>query len=182
MSVPPYQQPNPPVNTFPQPQGGGGGGYNAPTPPKKSALPWILGIGCGIPIVLLVGCIALGGQIAQKVASDPKFKQEMKKLNTNTAKDKVAYDPATFKMTPTETGAVVSGTIKNKSGETLPYLLVRFDVLNERGEKVGTAVANTTKVAPGATWEFEAQSVSDKPTKFKLIGITNAPLDMLQDK
>jgi hypothetical protein len=166
MSIPPNQPFLPPQN-----------GYAPPPPPKKSPWPWILGLGCGIPTVLLVGCIAFGAQVAKKVASDPKFQQEMKQLNTNTAKDKVSYDPATFKMTPTAGGFEISGAIKNKTDQPLPYLQVRFAVLDKNGEQIGSTIANTSKVAPNTEWKFKAPVSNDGAAKFKVLDVSNAPFD-----
>lgn len=163
----------PPDQSFPPQQGG----YYAPPPPKKSPWPWIIGLGCGIPTVLLVGCIAFTAQVAQKVANDPQFKEQMKQLNTNTAKDKVSYDPATFKMNRTSTGYEITGGIKNKSAEVLPYLQVRFSVQDKNGEELETSIANTSKIAPNTVWKFKAPVTDDKASKFKVIDVSNAPLD-----
>lgn len=163
----------PPDQSFPPQQGG----YYAPPPPKKSPWPWIIGLGCGIPTVLLVGCIAFTAQIAKKVASDPQFKEQMKQLNTNTAKDKVSYDPATFKMNRTSAGYEITGGIKNKSAEVLPYLQVRFSVQDKNGEEIETSIANTSKIAPNTVWNFKAPVTEGKAAKFKVIDVSNAPLD-----
>ncbi|MBC8138808.1 MAG: hypothetical protein H8F28_23260 [Fibrella sp.] len=164
----------PPNQSFPPQQPGY---YAPPPPPKKSPWPWILGLGCGIPTVLLIGCIAFTAQVAKKVASDPEFQQEMKKLNTNTVKDKITYDPATFKMASTTTGFEITGSIKNKTTEELPYLQIRLAILDKNGEQIDTAIANTSPVAPNAVWKFKAPVVNDKAATFKVIDVSNAPFD-----
>ncbi len=166
MSLPPNQPYLPPQN-----------GYAPPPPQKKSPWPWILGLGCGIPTVLLVGCIAFGASVAKEVAKDPKFQAEMKKLNTNTVKDKVTYDPATFKMTPTATGFEITGEILNKTNEELPYLQIRFAILDDKGEQIDTTIANVSKVAPKTAWKFKVPVVNKQASKFKVVDVSNAPLD-----
>lgn len=171
MSVPPYQ------TTSYQP-----GQYAPPPPPKKSALPWILGLGCGVPTVLIVGCVAFGAQAVKNLANDPEFQKEMKTLRTNTVKDKVAYDPTKFELTPSESGYNITGTIKNTSAEVIPAVIVKFDVMDKNGEVIESCMESTSRLAPKAEWNFKAPVTSKNPAKFKLVLITNAPFDLIPKK
>ena len=148
-----------------------------PPPPKKTPWGLILGLGCGIPVVLMVGCIAV---TANKVTHDPRFQQEMKKMQTNTAKEKVTYDPASFKMTSTASGSSITGNIKNKTDETLPYLHVRFVLLDKNGEEVGKTIANISNMAPKSVWNFAAPVTKREATKFEVLEVSTSPFDALK--
>jgi hypothetical protein len=47
--------------------------------PKRIPWGWILGIGCGLPILGFAGCSIYVASIAKKVVSDPEFKKTMEK-------------------------------------------------------------------------------------------------------
>jgi len=49
-----------------------------------------------------------------------------------------------------------AGSIKNTSGQTFSYLVVKVDLLDANGKLVGNASDGIQNLEPGTTWDFEA--------------------------
>lgn len=56
----------------------------------------------------------------------------------------------------------VKGTFTNTSGGDMAYVEVSYNLFDSDGAQIGTAYANTSNLADGATWKFEAMASQDK--------------------
>jgi hypothetical protein len=50
----------------------------------------------------------------------------------------------------------ITGTVENRSGRKLKYAQITFNLYDEEGAQVGTALANINNLEPGGTWKFKA--------------------------
>ena len=68
----------------------------------------------------------------------------------------------------------VTGTFTNTSGSELGYVQVSYNLFDADGNQVGTALANTSNLADGGTWKFEAFGTkgTDEVASFRLGEVT----------
>ena len=68
----------------------------------------------------------------------------------------------------------VTGTFTNTSGSELGYVQVSYNLFDADGNQVGTALANTSNLADGGTWKFEAFGTkgTNEVASFKLGEVT----------
>ena len=173
------------------PPGGSPTPYNyspPPPPPRRSSVwPWILGIGCGVPVLLFAGCTALGLVTANRLRNDPEFREKMGQMSgmaTNTAAQKVELVPGTVKVVKDAGSGItyVTGAIRNKTDETIPYLHVKVVCLDKGGVEVGTALDANSNLAPKGVWKFRAVAPNGNTATAKVLEISNSPLDALRGK
>ena len=55
----------------------------------------------------------------------------------------------------------ISGIIKNNTDKKYSYVQITFALLDEDGNKVGTAMTNENNIRAGETWKFEAITIKD---------------------
>lgn len=70
--------------------------------------------------------------------------------------------------------AKISGTFTNNSGSELSYVQVSYNLFDADGNQIDTAYANTSNLADGGTWKFEATAFKgiDNVASFKLGDVT----------
>lgn len=68
----------------------------------------------------------------------------------------------------------ISGVYTNKAGKDLSYVQVSYNLFDEDGNQVGTALANTNNLADGGTWKFEAfgSAAVDEVASYKIGDVT----------
>lgn len=73
-----------------------------------------------------------------------------------------------------EYSSKVVGTFTNNSGAEIGYVQVSYNLYDSDGNQIGTALANTSNLADGGTWKFEAYGTQglDKVASFKLGEVT----------
>jgi len=67
----------------------------------------------------------------------------------------------------------VSGTVTNVSGGDLVSIIMSFDVLDESGAKVSSAVASTTGLKSQQRWRFQAVFMNPYAIAFRAIAPGN---------
>jgi len=154
--------------------------YGAPPPRKSSPWPWIIGFGCGLPVVLVAGCVAWLAIGVQKVVNDPEFKKAIETATKNKAAEKTTFDPATLRIVKDPATGLMhaKGVIKNKTDEKIPFLIVTFSCLDAEGNQIDTATDSISDLGAKGQWKFDA-AADDKAVKsMRLGGISTAPLDI----
>lgn len=78
----------------------------------------------------------------------------------------------TVQGTSTDLGMEITGTVVNRRSKALSYAQITFNVYDESGAQVGSALANINGLEPGGRWNFKAVAFTKGKTyKFsKLIG------------
>lgn len=66
----------------------------------------------------------------------------------------------------------IKGTIKNNKGRDLSYAQVTFNLYDEEGNQVGTALDNINNLEKDGTWKFKAIGLETEATSYKLVEIT----------
>lgn len=68
----------------------------------------------------------------------------------------------------------ISGVYTNKAGKDLSYVQVSYNLFDEDGNQIGTALANTNNLADGGTWKFEAfgSAAVDEVASYKIGDVT----------
>lgn len=157
--------------------------YGAPPPPPRkssSPWPWIVGFGCGIPLLLIGGCVAFTAITVKKVIDDPEVRQAWDTATKNQAAEKTSFDPAAVRyVKDPATGLLhAKGVITNKTDAKLPYLQVKFACLDAEGDQIDTAMASITDLGPQAQWKFDVAAEDATVKKMKLLGISTTPLEI----
>ena len=55
----------------------------------------------------------------------------------------------------------ITGILTNNTDKTASYVSVKYNLFDADGNQIGSAMANTSDLAAGATWKFEASSLKD---------------------
>lgn len=69
----------------------------------------------------------------------------------------------------------IDGRVKNNSSKQYSYVAVEFNLYDEGGNHLGTALANTNNLEPNTIWKFTATPLmtgTANVTKAKLKGVT----------
>lgn len=99
----------------------------------------------------------------------------------NNNKKKGAYSAEKYevvgdvKFTKDDFGSVyIEGTIKNNSGNDISYLQIIYNLYDEEGNQVGTAMDNINNLERDGTWKFKAMGFDSNKvvTEYKLSEIT----------
>lgn len=53
----------------------------------------------------------------------------------------------------------LTGTLKNNSGKECSYIQISFNLYDEDGNQIGTALDNLNNLADGGTWKFKAMGI-----------------------
>lgn len=72
------------------------------------------------------------------------------------------------KWTNKEYNSFITGRVQNKSEKTVRYAQISFNLFDDSGAQVGTAMANINNLAPSGIWKFEAIVMNDNVAKYKL--------------
>jgi hypothetical protein len=65
-------------------------------------------------------------------------------------------------------GGNVTGTVINRRSNTLRYAEIRFNLYDESGAQIGSALANINDLEPGARWNFKASSLGRQFSSYKV--------------
>lgn len=68
----------------------------------------------------------------------------------------------------------ITGTYTNTSGKELSYVQLSYNLYDSDGAQIGTSYANTTNLADGAAWKFEAicSKDADEIASYQLTDVT----------
>lgn len=66
----------------------------------------------------------------------------------------------------------ICGTVRNNSNKKYSYVQITFAMYDEKGNKVGSALANVNNLDSGETWSFEALSTYTGAGSYKLDELT----------
>lgn len=129
---------------------------------KKQGNPIIAAIVIILAIIIIVGIV--GSEPSTTV--DPVTGQTITKEKFTLESHSGAYDEAGFAF-------YIEGTIKNNTDKTYSYAQVTFNVYDETGAQVGTAIDNINNLEPNGTWKYKAMAMtSDKIASYKFVEIT----------
>jgi hypothetical protein len=74
----------------------------------------------------------------------------------------------TMKGTRAEDGSAIVGTVVNRRNKALRYVQLSFNLYDESGAQVGTAVAQVDHLEAGGQWNFKALTREDHWKSFKV--------------
>ena len=152
-------------------------------PELESSVPTRAIVYTVIAIVILVGGL-IGTQIALKRAkllaehkndasTMPTAKQAAVTAAAEPApKDGFRVSSITLEKTPGSSLVYAVGTVRNETDRRRFGVKVEFDVLDETGQKVGSAKDYQPALEPKAEWRFRALVVGSKAASAKLASIT----------
>ena len=124
---------------------------------KNTVLRTILGI---LVIVIGIGAIASGGNSSVQTSSN----------NNKQEKFTLVSDEKTTDALGT---TYIEGEIKNDTDKSYSYVQVTFNLYDDNGAQLGTAVDNINNLEPNATWKYKALGlVTEKVSSYKLVEIT----------
>lgn len=66
----------------------------------------------------------------------------------------------------------IVGTLKNESGKKTKYIQIVFNLYDEDGNVIGSAMDNINNIDPDGTWRFKAMILDDDFASFELSEIT----------
>lgn len=66
----------------------------------------------------------------------------------------------------------VTGTIKNNTNKQYAYVQVTFNLYDDDGAQIGTAMANINNLEANGTWKFKALGITENVASYKLMDIT----------
>lgn len=81
------------------------------------------------------------------------------------------YDRITgyeFISEPRKSEDVITGTLKNTSGNKYSYIQIVFNLYDNNGNQIGTAIDNLRNLDTDGTWKFEALVFEEGVAKFQL--------------
>lgn len=123
---------------------------------KNTVLRVILGI---LVIVIGIGAIASGGDSSVQTSN-----------NNKQEKFTLISDKKTTDVAGT---TYIEGEIKNNTDKSYSYVQVTFNLYDDNGAQLGTAVDNINNLEPNATWKYKALGlVTEKVSSYKLVEIT----------
>ncbi len=82
--------------------------------------------------------------------------------------EKINLEMLDCKWTNKEYNSFITGRVQNKSEKTVRYAQISFNLFDDSGAQVGTAMANINNLAPSGIWKFEAIVMNDNVAKYKL--------------
>ena len=120
---------------------------------KNSLLRVLLGI---FIMIIGIGMIASGGDSEQTNSNQEKF--------TLLSDTKIVDSIGT---------TYIEGEIKNNTDKTYSYVEVTFNLYDENGAQLGTAIDNINNLEPNATWKYKAIGLAtEKVATYKLVEIS----------
>jgi len=83
------------------------------------------------------------------------------------------FDVKDLAMTSDELGyGHITGTLTNLKDKEYKYVQLEFNVYDESGAQIGTALANTNNLEANGTWKFEALGTQTGVKNYKLKDVT----------
>jgi hypothetical protein len=134
--------------------------------------PWWVG-----PIALLLLCVGCVRGSVQGSGSATPPPGPAERANANEAEHNgLVLLKDTLKATRSQSGGKVTGkitgTVINRTGRTLGYAQIAFDLFGKGGARVGSAMASTDDLADGARWNFEAPALGHDFVRYKISELT----------
>lgn len=118
---------------------------------KSSLLRGLLGV---FILIIGIGIIASGGDTT----------------NSNEEKFTLLSDK---KIVDSIGTTYIEGEIKNNTDKTYSYVQVTFNLYDENGAQLGTAIDNINNLEPNGTWKYKAMGlVTEKVSTYKFVEIT----------
>jgi len=107
----------------------------------------------GLVIVLIA--VAIGARYFMGTNDAPSHPTQLDGVEASVSGE--VYELSPIVVTPGEHGEIIiTGLVRNTSGETLTYVEVEFDLYDADGTPVSMTMDNTNDLAPGEQWHFEA--------------------------
>lgn len=77
-------------------------------------------------------------------------------------------------ITGDEYSVSITGTLKNNTDSEVSYIGLTYNLYDKDGNQIDTAYANTTNLAAGGSWKFEAfgTSAKDEVASYKLTDVS----------
>lgn len=134
----------------------------------------------GLVGIAIIGVIAGSGddgtsQQSEKNGSTSESKESNTSNSTDTKtteqKPELALTEHDF-VKENQFSSKIKGTIKNNTSRSYDYVQVSFNLYDESGAQIGTAMANVNNFEPKGRWKFEAQVLEDNVDRYKLKDIT----------
>lgn len=101
--------------------------------------------------------------LTPSISQTPKTKSERKDLT---------YDESEFEDERDSLNQLhITGKVKNTSGRMLSYVEVKFNGFDKNGAQIETSIDNTTDLANGDTWRFDAWFFEEKVEAWRLIRV-----------
>lgn len=66
----------------------------------------------------------------------------------------------------------IVGSVRNNTNKQYSYVQVEFNLYDESGAQVGSAMTNVNNLEPSGIWKFEAVVMEDSATKAKFKDVT----------
>lgn len=162
-------QPAPPANNQTEPQ-----------PRKRHTARKILLVVCVLVVLLLaVSCAGGSGSNSSTVSTSDGTAASQNGTTTNTTDSQAQSDQSSGEQAQSDQADAskysitdeqlaeenyvtqITGTFTNTSGKELDYVQLSYNLYDSDGAQIGTAYANTTHLANGAVWKFEAYCTKD---------------------
>lgn len=127
-------------------------------------------VGCLSVILIIIGLFGFLGSLTDSFISDiPKtlddVQSSIQKEQFDISETTTSFDGITY---------YIEGTITNKTNSKMSYVQVIFNLYDETGAQVGTAMDNVNNLEANGKWKFKAMSLDfdGKAKSYKLSEIT----------
>lgn len=110
---------------------------------------------------------ASSSSASASAASDDKVVSSSDTTQTSAGR----YSISSEKLVENDKTYHVTGVFENISDGEYASVTLTYNLLNDKDEKIGTAVASTTKLAAGAQWTFDAIGSAEGAIKFELASV-----------
>lgn len=143
-----------------------------------------------IALVLVTIAIVLMPKADQIPATSVSTPQDINTVNTDNTEDTNANTEPTqteqaqaveekadlelLEDTTTQDGYAryIEGKVRNNTDQKYTYAQISFNLYDDEGALVGTALANVNNLEPGGIWKFKAMIMNQEATSYKLGDLT----------
>ena len=125
-------------------------------------------------VVVVIAVIAAAGTSGSDEAQTPQAEEHVK------TETKAPEQQEDFTLEGETQGAYdeygmsysITGSIKNNTDRDASYVQVTFNLYDEEGNQIGTAMDNINDLEAGGTWKFEAVSWEEGVASYRLAEIS----------
>ena len=135
----------------------------------KNKKPFYTKIWFWVLIILIVGS---AGASSDSSSSDNSVNQNTKDVATSTEAEEKFEIVGDITTESDQFATYISGVIKNNSGKDCTYVQITFNLYDEDGNQIGTALDNINNLEKDGTWKFKAMGMGDGAASYKLAEIT----------
>jgi DNA-directed RNA polymerase subunit RPC12/RpoP len=148
---------------------------------RRRSGPGLFTILGGLFALLLVSCCAIGiiANLGRNPANEGTEQQAGKSTGTQNkpenksgSKGGLVLLNETLKGTTNQFAGEITGTVVNEGNKTLNYAQIQFNLYDDSGAQVGSAVANINGLEPGGRWNFKAVTFTNKWKTFKMFKLS----------